>query len=71
MIKADRAEIMWDAQKKNWRIRIQIGEEVVKRPSPAGKTGRDAADETLRSLAVQAARDDGYDLDPATVVIAR
>src|SRR5437870_2666853 len=31
MIKADRAELSWDAQKKRWAIRIQVGEEVVKR----------------------------------------
>ena len=69
MRKADKAQVTWDAEKKVWRVRIQIGEEVIKRP--AGKTPPDAADDALRSLAVKTAEDEGYELDPAQVTITR
>ena len=69
MRKVDKAQVTWDADKKVWRVRIQIGEEVIKRP--AGKTPADAADDALLSLAVKMAADEGYELDPAQVTIMR
>lgn len=69
MIKADKAKVGWDADKKRWSVRIQVGEEVVKRPLP--KSPRDAGEEVLRSLAIQTAKDDGYEVDPQVVDIAR
>lgn len=67
-IKADKAQVTWDTDKKKWQIRIQAGEEVIKRT--AGQSSQ-ADDESLRSLAVQTARDEGYELDASRVVIAR
>jgi len=69
MIKADSAKVTWDADKKRWQVRIQIGEEVVKRTLP--KCDNDATDEVIRPLAVQTAKDDGYEVDPQAVVIVR
>jgi hypothetical protein len=69
MRNADKAEVAWDSDKKLWRVRIQIGEEVIKRP--AGKTPADAPDDALRSLAVEIAADEGYGLDRAQVTITR
>ncbi|HUB82184.1 MAG TPA: hypothetical protein VMB03_25480 [Bryobacteraceae bacterium] len=46
---------------------MKIGEEVIRRPIP--KVPQDAGDEALRSAAVQAAKDDGYQVDPAKVAI--
>lgn len=71
MIKADRAAIAWDPVKKTWRVRIEVGEEVIKRPCDSGKVKRDAADDILRRLAVDTAHNEGYDIDPATVAISR
>lgn len=71
MIKADNAVVIWDPQKKTWRIRIHIGEEVIKRPATDHKVPREAGDDALRTLAVETAQDDGYELDPATVSISR
>jgi hypothetical protein len=71
MTKADRAEVRWDLQKKRWQIRIQVGEEVIKRAAPGSKPAHDAGDEVLRSMALETARGDGYELDPAAVTIAR
>jgi hypothetical protein len=71
MIKADRAAILWDPEKKIWRVRIEVGEEVIKRPCANGKLKRDAADDVLRRLAVDTAHNEGYEIDPATVAISR
>jgi hypothetical protein len=71
MIKADSAAILWDPQKKTWRVRIQIGEEVIKRPAGDRKIPHDIPDDKLRTLAVETAAGDGYDLDAAAVTIAR
>ncbi len=69
MIKADKATVLWDTDKKMWRVRIVVGEEVIKRP--ARKLSRDADEGTLRSAAVETAHADGYDVDPATVTVSR
>jgi hypothetical protein len=69
MLRADTAEVDWNADKKHWEVRVKLGEEVIKRPLP--KTPHEAADEELRVLAVQTARDDGYEVDPAAVGIQR
>ena len=68
MLRADSAHVNWDTEKKQWNVRVKIGEEVIRRPIP--KTSKDAGDETLRSLAVETARADGYDVDPASVDIS-
>lgn len=68
MLRADSAHVNWDTHKKQWNVRVKVGEEVIRRPIPA--TPETAADEVLRSLAVETARADGYDVDPAKVDIA-
>ena len=70
LIKADRAVVSWDAQKKAWRVRIQVGEEIIKRPCDS-KVRRDATDEALRTLALETARADGYELQAGSVAIER
>ena len=69
MLHADKATVDWDEHKKQWHVRVQIGEEVIKRPLP--KTAQDATEEVLKSQAVEAAKDDGYEVDPAKVAIVR
>jgi len=71
MIKVDKASVIWDAGKKAWRVRIQVGEEVIKRPCSDRKMSRDAGDDALREAAVQTAHADGYELEPAAVAIER
>jgi len=67
LIRATSAKVTWDADKKRWVVRIQSGEEVVKRPLP--KAAQDAAEEQLRSAAVATSKDEGYELDPACVEV--
>ena len=69
MTKADGARVSWDARKKRWSVRIQVGEEVMKRPCPKASQGMD--EQALREMAIQTARDDGYELDPSRVAIVR
>jgi len=69
MVKASGVEVLFDAQKKSWVVRIQAGEEVIRRTCKNSKGN--LTDEELRSLALQTARDDGYELQPGAVVVKR
>jgi hypothetical protein len=68
MLNADSAEVNWDAQKKRWSVRVKIGEEVIRRPIESVPKG--AGDDVLRTAAVETAKADGYEVDPAKVAIA-
>jgi hypothetical protein len=67
-MRADRAEISWDAAKSKWLVRISSGDEVMRRYCALSK---DATEPQLRSAAEQTVHDDGYELDPALVAIRR
>jgi len=69
MLKAEKTAVNWDPAKKEWHVRIQIGEEVIKRT--LSKTPRDASEDVLRSQAVETANDEGYEVDEAQVTIQR
>jgi hypothetical protein len=69
MLRADSAEVNWDTHKKQWNVRVKVGEEVMRRPIPG--TPQSAADDVLRSLAVETAQADGYEVDPAKVEIVK
>jgi hypothetical protein len=61
-------EVLWDAAKSKRLIRIEIGEEVIRRHCEAPKN---ADDQTLRSAIQKAVEDDSYELDPTSVSIRR
>ena len=71
MAPAQSAEVSWNAhdkKHKGWTAQLHVGAEVIKyRLSP----GQNAADTELISLAVNAAKEDGYDLNPAAVKVKR
>ncbi len=69
MVRADKAEVFWEEQKKGWVVRIQVGEEVIRRTCKDGK--RDLADDNLRELAVKTAQEEGYQLAPDSVAVKR
>jgi hypothetical protein len=69
MSHATDAKVEWNSAKKQWQVVIQVGAEVIRRPCP--KNTHDAADAELRTVAVQTARDEGYDLDDAQIAIVR
>jgi hypothetical protein len=66
-MKADRVEISRDEPGNRWLIRIQVGEEVIRRYLNQPK---DASEAALRDAAVKTASDEGYTIDPSAVVVA-
>ena len=69
MIRANEAKVEWNAAKKQWQVVIQVGAEVIRRSCP--KNPHDAGEAELRSVAVQTAKDEGYDVDAASVAVVR
>jgi hypothetical protein len=67
-MRADRVEISWDAAESNWLVRIETGEEVIRRHYHAPK---DADEARLRSAAQKTLQDEGYELDPVQIRIRR
>ena len=69
---AGSAEVVWqdrDKKHKGWTVHLHIGAEVIKHSHP--DSGRDTLDADLVSLAVEDARNDGYELNPASVKVKR
>jgi hypothetical protein len=67
-MRADSVEVSWDAEKGNWLVRIQAGEEVIRRHCDVPK---DADEQTLRSAAQKSAEDEGYESDFTHMTIHR
>ena len=67
-MRADRVEVSWDSDKSDWLVRIVNGEEVIRRHCKAPK---DADEKTLRANAEKTVKDEGYEVDGATVSIKR
>jgi hypothetical protein len=65
-MRADSVEVSWDAPKSKWLIRIQAGEEVIRRPSDAPKN---ADDQALRVAAQKTVQDEGYEVDSAQITV--
>lgn len=67
-MRADNVEVSWDNAKSSWVVRIQSGEEVIRRHCKLPKN----ADETaLRSAAADTLKDEGYEPDGGVVKITR
>ena len=67
-MRPDRVEVLWDAAKSKWLIRIETGEEVIRRHCDGPKN---ADDQTLRSAFQKAVEDEGYELDLTSISIRR
>jgi hypothetical protein len=68
MIRADKVEVSWDDTKSKWLVRIQSGEEVIRRYCDLP---RNADEQALRSAAQTTVQDEGYELDSAGIVLQR
>jgi hypothetical protein len=64
-MQADRVEVSRDEQSKRWLVRIQIGEEVVRRYCSEAS---DADQATLRRAAAQIVADEGYSINPSDIL---
>jgi hypothetical protein len=67
-MRPDHVEVSWDAPKSKWLVRIETGEEVIRRHCDAAKN---ADDQTLRSKVQKTVADDGYELDLTSINIRR
>jgi hypothetical protein len=67
-MRADRVEVSWDANKSKWLVRIQSGEEVIRRYCDLPKGAEEPA---IRSAAQKTVQDEGYELDSAAITIQR
>jgi hypothetical protein len=65
-MRADKAEVSWDTSKSKWLVRIQSGDEVMRRHCDIPKS---ASDQQLRDAAQKTVRDDGYDIDPSSITV--
>ena len=66
-MKADRVEVSRDESGDRWVVRIQVGAEVIRRHT---KDPKDANQDTLRNAAITIAADEGYTVDPTSVVFS-
>ena len=62
----DRVEVSWDGVKSKWLVRIETGAEVIRRYWDGRK---DADEETVHSTAQKTVQEEGFELDPAGIVI--
>jgi hypothetical protein len=67
-MRADKVEVSWDGAKSDWLVRIQSGEEVIRRHFKASNT---ADENSLRAAAQNIVKNDGYEADSAAVSIKR
>lgn len=67
-MRADRVELSWDAAKSNWLIRIEAGEEVIRRHCAVPQN---ADEQTLRLAAGKTVEDEGYETDLSQMIIRR
>jgi hypothetical protein len=67
-MRVERVEVSWNAEHAKWSVRIEAGEEVIRRHSDVPKSTDEL---TLRLAAAQMVRDEGYEVDEAQVVIHR
>ncbi len=67
-MRPDHVEVLWDTAKSKWVIRIESGEEVIRRYCDAPKN---AGEQTLRSAAQKIVEDEGYEVDPSQINLRR
>jgi hypothetical protein len=65
-MRVERVDVSWDAEHRKWSVRIEAGEEVIRRHSDVPKS---TDEPTLRAAAAQMVRDEGYEVDEAQVVV--
>ena len=67
-MRPDRVEVSWNEDKRKWVVRIQVGEEVIRRGCDVPK---DATEPTIRSAAQEAVKGEGYESDVMQMTLHR
>jgi hypothetical protein len=65
-MRADRTEVSWDDKKSKWLVRIEVGEEVIRRYCDLPQN---ADPQTLRASAQQTLKDEGYEMGSSEISI--
>ncbi len=65
-MRADRTELSWDPKKSKWLVRIEVGEEVIRRYC---NLPENANADALRTTARNTLQDEGYDIDAEISII--
>jgi len=65
-MRADRADVSWDADKSKWQVRIAVGEEIIRRYCDLPQSASEA---DLRAAAQKTLTDEGYEADGAAINI--
>jgi hypothetical protein len=67
-MRADHVEVSWNEEKHKWQVRIQVGEEVIRRYCDLPKH---ADEQQIRSAAQQTLTDEGYEANTEEVRLSR
>jgi hypothetical protein len=67
-MRADNVEVSWSDEKHKWQVRIQAGEEVIRRYCDLPK---DANEQQIKAAAQQTLADEGYDATADEVRLSR
>jgi hypothetical protein len=67
-MRADHVEVSWNDEKHKWQVRIQVGEEVIRRFCDLPQ---DADEQKIRSAARQTLADEGYEASAEDVSLSR
>jgi hypothetical protein len=67
-MQADKVEVSWDAAKSSWLVRIQTGEEVLRRHC---SLPQNASEQSLRQVAQDTLKDEGYEPDGAAITVQK
>ncbi len=67
-MRADSVEVSWDPAKSKWVVKIQAGEEVIRRHCDLAKNAEEPA---LRTAAQQTLKDEGYEPDAVAITVRR
>lgn len=65
-MRADRTEVSWDGSKSKWLVRIEVGEEVIRRYCDLPQN---ADQQTVRAAAQKTLQDEGYEANGTEIVI--
>jgi hypothetical protein len=67
-MRADQVEVSWNEEKNKWQVRIQVGEEVIRRFCDLP---RNADEQKIRSAVQKTLVDEGYEADAEQVSLSR
>jgi hypothetical protein len=67
-MRADHVEVSWNEEKHKWQVRIQVGEEVIRRYCDLPKH---ADEQQIRLAAQQTLTDEGYEANTEEVRLSR